>query len=430
MEYHTDYRDYYKNQSYYDVLGVKKDASLENIQKAKDRLKFGGPDDRAPFSMWDKIDEAFKVLSDVDKRKEYDKTLAENENSNGANVPASNDIVEEISKQIEKQYDSAPVESTPIEEETTSKVSEEKTQDETVISNPSEEETTSKITDNVEEISSKEKEYDLKFISEFNPKEKTKKSNLNAKNITITVAGTLIPFAGAALLGAPALGLVAATAANFALRKKHKKVSLQKGDKSKKITKITTAEMGEIEKYTQTLNSEINRLLSEPHNNYKLEINRVKYENQIALLEKLLDIKLSKNVKKTEMLKYKLDVVSTKMQLETSKKYLANIKEKIKEYEKEQGLSKVNKELIEVNQKLAEQKGEKSFSLRKLDAYKIRLLNKRDSEANRVKFMVEKSSRVYDSFLKAKDFIKSLPYAFKTTEKIDEFMSDELQKNR
>jgi len=69
--------DYYSNQSYYDILGVKQDASLDSIQKAKDRLKFGDPDDRAPFSMWDKIDEAYNVLSDIEKRREYDKKIEE-----------------------------------------------------------------------------------------------------------------------------------------------------------------------------------------------------------------------------------------------------------------------------------------------------------------------------------------------------------------
>lgn len=402
--------DYYKNQSYYDILGVKEDASLENIQKAKDRLKFGGPDDRAPFSMWDKIDEAYNVLSNAEKRKEYDKTLAENESSKGTNAATSDDIVEEISKQIEKEYDSAPVEATPIEEETTSKVSEEKT--------------TPENTDKVEENLSEEKEYDLNYASPFNPKEKetkTKTEDSKVKIVAKYVGGTLTGFLVAGPIGAVAVPIWMA---------KHKKVKLQKDNKTKRVTKISTAEMSEIEKYNQTLNAEINRLLSEPHNNYKLEINRVKYENQIALLEKLLDIKLSKKVKKTEVLKHKLDIAATKMQLETAKKNLSNVQEKIAGYEKEQGLSKVNKELIEVNQQLAEQKGDKSFSVKKLEAYQTKLLKKRDSNAKSIKFMVEKSSKIYDSFLKAKDFVIALPYIFKSAEKMDEFLSDELQKTR
>ena len=100
------------------------------------------------------------------------------------------------------------------------------------------------------------------------------------------------------------------------------------------------------------------------------------------------------------------------------------------EYEKEHGLSKVNKELIEVNQQLAEQKDNKSFSLRKLEAYQTRLLNKRDNKAKRTKAVVVKSGKVYDGLLKAKDFVKSLPYMFKSAEKLDEYMEGQVQRTR
>jgi len=67
--------DYYKNKTYYDILGVEQNASIESIEKAKNRLKFGDSDTRAPFSMWSKIDEAYVVLSNPTKRKEYDENL-------------------------------------------------------------------------------------------------------------------------------------------------------------------------------------------------------------------------------------------------------------------------------------------------------------------------------------------------------------------
>ena len=102
----------------------------------------------------------------------------------------------------------------------------------------------------------------------------------------------------------------------------------------------------------------------------------------------------------------------------------------VNEYEKEQGLSKVNKELIEVNQQLAEQKGDKSFSIRKLEAYQTKMLNKRDFKAKFVKTTVVKSGQVYDRLLKAKDFVKSLPYMFKSAEKLDEYMSEQVQRTR
>lgn len=69
--------DYYDNQTYYDILGINPNSTIDNIEKAKNRLKFGGPDDRAPFRLWGKIDEAYNVLSDPIKRAEYDKTLKE-----------------------------------------------------------------------------------------------------------------------------------------------------------------------------------------------------------------------------------------------------------------------------------------------------------------------------------------------------------------
>ena len=387
--------DYYTNQSYYDILGVKQDASLENIQKARERLKFGDSDDRAPFSMWGKIDEAYNVLSNAEKRREYDKKIEENKdiyshsnhgsssnsgNSNGTSLP-------DDSKQNGDNKNSG-----------------------------------SNTAGNGSNKGNEEKEYDLNFVSEFKPEEKVKKTNdSKTKTVAKYVGGTLVGYLVAGPIGAIAVPI---------WMKKHKKVSLQKDNKTKKMTKISTAEMNEIEKYNQILNSEINRLLSEPHNNYKLEINKIKYENQVALLEKLLDIKLSKKVKKTEILKQKIDVVSTKMQLETAKKNLSNIESKIKEYEKEQGLSKVNKELIEVNQQLAEQKGDKSFSIRKLEAYQTKMLNKRDFKAKFVKTTVVKSGKVYDSMLKAKDFVKSLPYMFKSAEKLDEYMAEQVQRTR
>lgn len=77
--------DYYKNQSYYDILGVEPNASIESIEKAKDRLKFGDSESRAPFSMWDKIDEAYVVLSNPVKRMEYDAKLQQKTQNNTLN---------------------------------------------------------------------------------------------------------------------------------------------------------------------------------------------------------------------------------------------------------------------------------------------------------------------------------------------------------
>ncbi|MBQ2946442.1 MAG: hypothetical protein IJE04_01135 [Bacilli bacterium] len=85
--------DYYKNQSYYDILGVTEDATLESIEKAKNRLKFGDAEDRAPFNMWDKIDEAYKVLTNREARSEYDKKLEMERKNISSFSPISSDHV-------------------------------------------------------------------------------------------------------------------------------------------------------------------------------------------------------------------------------------------------------------------------------------------------------------------------------------------------
>ena len=84
--------DYYNNQNYYDILGIDKSATISSIERAKDRLKFGDPDDRAPFSMWTKIDEAYSVLSNPEKRREYDKKLEESKTNTTLSPVAKNNI--------------------------------------------------------------------------------------------------------------------------------------------------------------------------------------------------------------------------------------------------------------------------------------------------------------------------------------------------
>ncbi len=66
---------YADNKTYYEILGISTDATSKDIQLAKDRLKFGSQDERVPFSMWSKIDEAYNVLIDANKRMEYDKKI-------------------------------------------------------------------------------------------------------------------------------------------------------------------------------------------------------------------------------------------------------------------------------------------------------------------------------------------------------------------
>ncbi len=67
----VDYKDYYK------ILGVDKNANQKDIQKAYRKLtrKFHpdvNPDDKAAEEKFKEINEANEVLSDPEKRRQYD----------------------------------------------------------------------------------------------------------------------------------------------------------------------------------------------------------------------------------------------------------------------------------------------------------------------------------------------------------------------
>lgn len=414
--------DYYSNQTYYDILGLPKNGinekgekvSLDSIRRAYEREKW------QQFRYFDdNLEKAYSILSDPEKRKEYDRKLEEGT------------IEIEQSPQLEK--------ATP-KEATSEEVTPEEVTPEEVTP---EEATPEKETPEMEDVYSDSTKNPN--IVPFTPVEKkqTKEGGSKLKTIGKYVGGIAI----GSLLGP--IGVVTA----IVWLKKHKKVKLQKDKKTKKITKISTKELGMIEQYNQTLDQQINKLLGEPHNNYKLEINRLKYENQIKLMEELLKHKLSKEVKKSQMLKHKLDLVGTKIQLETAKKNLEKIEKDILEYEQNQKTANISKKLVEISQKLSDgnvirksienrdltilnekiienneeinsKSEEKSFGMTNLKAYQTKLINKRNKKGTKVKTSVLRRGKFYDDIRKAKDFMVSLKYVFKNKEEIDEFLQE------
>ena len=430
--------DYYSNQTYYDILGLPKNGindrgekvSIDSIERAYNRIRW------QEFRYLDeKVIEAYSVLSDVKKREEYDRKLEEGTIEIEQSTQPEEVTPEEVTPEEVTPEEVIPEEVTP--EELTPK---EVTPEEVTPEEATPEEVTPEEVEDVYSDLTKNPN-----IVPFTPVEKkqTKEGGSKLKTIGKYVGGIAI----GSLLGP--IGVVTA----IVWLKKHKKVKLQKDKKTKKITKISTEELGIIEQYNKTLDQEINKLLGEPHNNYKLEINRLKYENQIKLMEGLLKHKLSKEVKKSQMLKHKLDLVGTKIQLETAKKNLEKIEKDILEYEQNQKTANISKKLVEISQKLSDgnvirksienrdltilnekiienneeinsKSEEKSFGMTNLKAYQTKLINKRNKKGTKVKTSVLRRGKFYDDIRKAKDFMVSLKYVFKNKEEIDEFLQE------
>jgi len=72
-----------KNKNYYDILNVKNNASQEEIKKAFRKLAIQyhpdkNPDDKKSEEKFKEINEAYAILGDIDKRKEYDNPQPKN----------------------------------------------------------------------------------------------------------------------------------------------------------------------------------------------------------------------------------------------------------------------------------------------------------------------------------------------------------------
>ena len=110
----------YNNMNYYEILGVDKNASTANITKARNRLKFGSPEDRVPFNMYGVIDQAYDTLVNPELRRKYDETLEKNNNNSTSEVKVeSNPIISSDNKQnnVETSEEKSKEEQSSNEEE-------------------------------------------------------------------------------------------------------------------------------------------------------------------------------------------------------------------------------------------------------------------------------------------------------------------------
>lgn len=467
--------DYYENQTYYDVLGLPKDGKKENgdpvsidsITKARDRLKYGNEDDRVPFFMWKKIDEAYDVLSDPERRKEYDKFL-EMGNSHSfstmdnnisdsfvSNEPSSEELTsDDNSIQENNSIDLNPDNYRIADYEnnaSSNDSSEEVLNQESDLGEPlipfSEEndliydepadlnfdnnpDNNDRINDDIEQPTDVNN-IDVFPINREPSKSAPKKTNFKipepvkkASRFVIKVAGATVGFfiggtfasIGGAIIGAGvAFGVVSVAIKS----KKTIKLKLDKRKSGGKITSVSTEESKLIEEYNKILEDQIYTLLSEPHNNYNLEIARLRFQNQIELLKKRIEMKKNEKPKRGFLTKYKLELTALITQLETAENRMVKINQKIDEYNKESRLSKLNKKISDKNKQINDP-STGLLKVKKLEIKKNRLLKKRDSRAKTIKLTNDLVGKVQDGAIKAYDVSKNFfKNVFVPVEKID-----------
>ena len=558
--------NYYNNQTYYDILGVSKDASISAIQNAVERLKYGAPDDRVPFSMWDKIDEAYSVLSNPDRRFEYDKKLNTNTNYSlvqddiveGKNLEESFLQVKEFND--DKNLSSEEILNNSFEVVNKNNALEQKPQDEFAISDndyfredeqgewykviekgekipfevleyakknlptnpikkqneditPQEEDYVISDSDyfrkdendewlrviekgdritklelenakknystypvikkvkkqvveetDKEDITPQEEDYVisdndyfrkdengewLKVIKkgESIPSETLKyaKEHLNV-NIDLTneseaIGGYnnsninddeyIIPY-NSDEDKERIVSKYVLTTGRFGMLKTVNweifRYKLQQDNKPKKINKIFDQDSEFLEEYYKNLDKEIDKYLSEPHNEYKLELSRIKYENQVKLLEKIFEMrKLEYN--KNSSFKNKLNLIAIKSQLISAYSRLKSIIESIENYDLKSHnseLGKINSKLIDANKNLQSQ----NLTDKEREKLKIKvnnLLSKRNNKASKMKIKLVRSWNIYDKFLYAKDFVGTLMYTMDTEDDINEMLNYKLR---
>ena len=473
---------YSDEQTYYDLLNIKENASQDEIKSAMIEYLLSP---RLDQNIDSKKIEAYKILSDPESRKKYDEFLENSRKEfttysyfyepdsfilNKPEVedqpirpprkpieePASvgnfgfldEEPVEETKESQEKREPIRPprkpmegpvdvgnfgfLDEEPVEE---AKESQEKKEPIRPPRKPIEEPLDDENFDFKDEEPTEEKtEEHPKIVSPFSPNEKNKKSQ-NTKIIKIgkKIGGVLVTFAVGAIpittamldiIPMAAAGITALTLVPATVWLINRKKILVKDKKTKKISKITSAEMKEYENYQNALDEELNKLLSEQHDNYKLTLLKAKYERQKQLLKKIYEIR-SNTKSEHGMLRYKLNLISIKMQIEEVNKSILKIEDQLKENDKKTKLTELNEQIEKNQQKIDKHDKNAPITLQKLNRRLDKTIKKRDRFAKFEKFKIVKQMSIYEKFLKAKAFVRSIGYLNKSEEEIDEFLMEE-----
>ena len=177
-------------------------------------------------------------------------------------------------------------------------------------------------------------------------------------------------------------------------------IALIRDNRKKKITdlKIQTGVMDLEKEYEEKLSREIDNLLSKPHNNYSLQVKKLRYQNHLELWKKMFEIKLNEIQKNKHNLKSRLELISIKNQISNSESKLKKIENSIKRYNKfnefvkidkfkfKSSLSKQNESISSQMQKINNKKDDpNSLKLEKEQSKLKKLIIKRDIKGSKFK---------------------------------------------
>ncbi len=343
----NEFKDYYR------ILGVTPDASMRNIEVARDRELNESWNDPSRRLL---IQEAYTVLSNPESRRNYNimfnQMISERDRAilnartyeelrNAQNAYPSVSYVAPIQQPIEKTDISAetPVEEEEKKEEATIEVGSDTAEETPVEEEEKQEESIGMGTNPTNLV--EERPIPIDRLSP-QQKEEIKKSQ---KIAGLVAAGVLLD-PGVLAIGIP----VAIIAKKISEKLKH--IKLQKAKKEGNLTEIQTQETKLFEQYNEKLEEQIYNLLSSSHSDYNLEIAILKYRNQVELLKNRIDLKKTQNVKKGGVTKFKLELRSLEKQLEKTKKTLLKLEAKVGERKKQSKLSKLNDNLYENKESL------------------------------------------------------------------------------
>jgi len=407
------------NKTLYEILGFSKNGytdsgekvSFESIVRARNRLIYGdGIEGSVPFWMHDDINKAYTILSNPTTRKEYDDSLLMQdvsysaEESIGLEEPSLETEVEEpIVETNEEEYDEAVVD----------------LDDYSLNNDTNEENLREEVESQIEEPQQKVELPQSKPVQEIIPiTEKEKKEEKTKKEMSRAKKRILFGLA-TTFLGIP--GMV------FAYHKlyktKDKKLKLH-FNRNRKISEIKTEESKLIEQYNNNINKEINEFLARPNNNYNLQIAKARYKNQVELLKKRIELKLSEKVNGKGLLKYKLEYVALNNQLDRAKKRLENIEEKIEMYDSTKKTrnflsNTLNEKLYQKAEEIKKlEKNGESFGIKKLNVRKERLQKARDFSVKRLKLTRKTLGSVRDFGARTWDNVRSIKEIFTSYDNI------------